>query len=711
MKISIKRFSQLNIEASMKKNSKYIILMIMFTFLSTGQNNFYAQSEGGAKHQKVKDVLIPASSSSVKIEGHLGKKINLCIDNRVMSQSIEKIIIPFRNHSENDFGGFKCEYWGKWFTSAMLAYTYQPTDGHRAVIEKAFNELINTQTEDGYIGTYDKQHSLGGWDVWGQKYTLLGLLSYYDQTKDKKALDAACKEVDLLLTKVGPGKLNITENGIPVLQGLASSSILRAIVLLYERTGNVNYLNFAKYIVHLWDVPNKFTPTGLHLIEDALAGVPPVKIAAPKAFEMMSNFEGVLELYKATGEKRYMEAAVKFGNSIRKYERMINGSCSNQELWCDGVKEQTEVLSEPIETCVTVTWMRYCYQLLRVTGDPVWADELELSLYNAELGAMSPDGYWWSYFSPLTGERVPSHMQHEDVGLSCCVASGPRALLLTPRWAVMSSKKGLTVNLYSQGSYSSTLKNGTEVKIIQETEYPVTDQIKLKVQPSKTGNFSISLRIPAWSKINVLSVNGQIIKCKPGTYAEINRKWSAGDEIVLKLDLRGRVIPAPSGAPQVAVMRGPVVLALDNRLVKSQDTLVWLNLNPDAFKKSNEVTKSNYDPTSDVFPQGYVRVRPALSSADPQEYIDLKPVKSKPDNIWMAFEASFIFKPSHFFNHKSITLSMCDYSSAGNEWTEKNLFRVWLPQPLFLGSMFPENVWKIMYPDRKERPAFPDNKF
>ncbi len=47
---------------------------------------------------------------------------------------------------------------------------------------------------------------------------------------------------------------------------------------------------------------------------------------------------------------------------------------------------------------------------------------------------MTPDARWWAYFSPLVGERVPSPLQYEDVGLSCCVASGPRGLLLTPQW-------------------------------------------------------------------------------------------------------------------------------------------------------------------------------------------------------------------------------------------------------------------------------------
>src|ERR1035441_4512719 len=54
----------------------------------------------------------------------------------------------------------------------------------------------------------------------------------------------------------------------------------------------------------------------------------------------------------------------------------------------------------------------------------------------------------------------------------------------------------------------------------------------------------------------------------------------AKDNVTLELDLRGRIIRAPSGAPQQAVMRGPIVLAFDNRLTRAEDTTVWLLAQP-----------------------------------------------------------------------------------------------------------------------------------
>ena len=616
------------------------------------------------------DILAPAQAGSVQIRGWIGNKLDLCLSQRVMSQDINRLVKPFRERTEKDGGGWRCEYWGKWFTSAALGYAYQPTAENRAKLDEAVRALIETQTPDGYIGTYDADHHLGIWDVWGRKYVLLGLIADYDLTGNKAALDAARRELDHLIGEAPADKVNLAETGIDVLKGLAPSSILEPIVLLYQRTGEKRYLDFAESIVARWDVPNKFTPRGLRLIDDALAGVPPRKIGAPKAYEMMSCFEGLCELYRVTGERKYLDAVVSFARSIRKNELMITGSASNQELWADGTRVQTGILEQPMETCVTVTWMKLCSQLLRLTGDPVWADELEVSLYNALLGAMTPQGDWWAYWCPLVGQRVPSPHQHSDVELSCCVANGPRGLLLTPRWALMTARDGPVVNLYAPGTSTAKLADGTEVKIVQETGYPVTDQAAFTVTPSRKGRFVLRLRIPAWSTSTALTVNGDPAPCQPGTYAKLDREWSPGDKVVLNLDLRGRAVRAPSGAPEFAVMRGPIVLALDSRLTAPQNIAVRLQV-------------------------------------DDSGHVDLKPCAAKPDDVWMAFEVPFEVRPSHFFNHRQITLAMCDFVSAGNAWSETNLFRVWLPQPLFLGDMFPADTWKLMYPEAQKRPEIP----
>ena len=89
-------------------------------------------------------------------------------------------------------------------------------------------------------------------------------------------------------------------------------------------------------------------------------------------------------------------------------------------------------------------------------------------------------------------------------------------------------------------------------------------------------------------------------------------------------------------------------------------------------------------------------------------YIELKPSETKPANVWMAFEVPFLYRYTHFFNHTQQSLVMCDYASAGNQYSTDNLFRVWIPQPLYMHHVFPENTWKILYREGDKRPEFPD---
>ena len=489
----------------------------------------------------VNDRFTPLMPSSIKIDGYIGEKIDQCIQNRLMVQNVESLLDIFRIRQKDNFG-FNGEFFGKWSTAAALSIRYQPNQALQEEMNKAVGDLIKTQSPDGYITTYKQGDEFQMWDVWNQKYVLLGLIAQYDLYGNKEYLDAAVKSADHLMSCLGPGKISLEEYGHPAHKGGCNYSILEPIVLLHERTGEKRYLDYANYIVDSWSKPSKYTKNGVHFIEDIENGVPLVESEVIHAYTLMSNFEGLCELYRATGNKRYLNVCVMLGNKIIKDELMINGSVSNHESWYNGALEQTEMLETPQETCATVTWMKLCYQLLRLTGDSKWADQLEISLYNALLGAMMPKGEWWAYNSPLNGERVPSSLQGSD--LSCCVSSGPRGLLITPGWAIMNDvKNGPVINLYSSGTATFKLPDGKNVSIIQETDYPVNNLISLIIQPETSSSFVLKLRIPDWSKQSVLKVNGETIPCKPGSYASVKRTWKKNDKVTLELDLRGQDYP------------------------------------------------------------------------------------------------------------------------------------------------------------------------
>jgi DUF1680 family protein len=343
----------------------------------------------------IADVFSASEPGQVRLGGPLGAKLSASIQNQVMAQDIDRIVQPYRDKKEVGDGDWRCEYWGKWATSAALACRYEATPGHFDVLGKGVRELLATHDPDGYIGTRKPEHHLKGWDVWGRKYVLLGLLADYDLTGDKAVLEAARRHADSLIAECGPGKVNIAAIGYASWKGLPPSSVLEPAVLLYQRTGEKRYVEFAEYIVGQWRKPNPWSPDGLRLVDDALAGKPAAQIGgAPKAYEMMSCYEGLCELYRVTGSRDYLDAAVRLADSIFLDELTVIGSGSNSEIWCGGRKKQDTKDKLVMETCVTVTWMKFCSQLLRLTGDSKYADALETSLYNALLGASTPEGHW-----------------------------------------------------------------------------------------------------------------------------------------------------------------------------------------------------------------------------------------------------------------------------------------------------------------------------
>ena len=563
---------------------------------------------------------------------------------------------------------FRGEFWGKWFTGLVLAYYYQPTEAIREKMDLAIKAIAQTQTEDGCISTYADETQHGHWDVWSRKYVLLGLVNYYQETGDESALSVSRRMLEHFQMQVGPGKINLGDTGHWAWEGLAPNSILEPIALLYQLTGDGIYKDSMDWIINSWNRASQYLPMGLQLIDAALAGTAAKDTGNHKAYEQMSCFEGLYESYVATGEQDYLDACLALAECIRAEERTVAGSGSNHECWCGGKHTQTEIWEQAHETCVTVTWIKLCFRLLKMTGNVQWADEMELALYNALSASVTPDGAWWSYYSPLIGERVASHFQFEEIGLSCCVANGPRALMLTPQWAFMQDAEGPLINLYesAQAQFSKDDRNYT---IHVTSNYPYDGQINISLSGVDQDLIDLRLRIPAWSKQTQVRINGEVFAAQPGRYKSIKRVWSSDDEVTLELDMRAFAQSAPSGAPQLAVQRGPLLLALDNRLNTAGRETLRLLVNDDQTVSGRVVTV-----------------------ADP--------------NIAFAFEVPCTYHRVHIVKEQH-TLTLCDYASAGNAWSGENLFRVWLPQPLFMEQAFVPNTWKLMYPDMEQRPDVP----
>ena len=103
---------------------------------------------------------------------------------------------------------------------------------------------------------------------------------------------------------------------------------------------------------------------------------------------MMSCYEGLLELYRITGEPSYLKAVEMAVRNIIESEINIAGSGTAFECFYNGAKYQTEPTYHTMETCVTMTWMKLCFNLLRLTEKSMYADQIEKSTYNALMASV-----------------------------------------------------------------------------------------------------------------------------------------------------------------------------------------------------------------------------------------------------------------------------------------------------------------------------------
>ena len=119
--------------------------------------------------------------------------------------------------------------------------------------------------------------------------------------------------------------------------------------------------------------------------------------------------------------------------------------------------------------------------------------------------------------------------------INCCNANGPRAFAMIPRFAYQVNGRRIDVNLYAASSVEVELDKKTRVSMTQETNYPIDGQVRIVVEPEKTSDFTIALRIPAWSERTVVSVNGEpLTDLLAGAYLPIHRTWEKGDEITVE---------------------------------------------------------------------------------------------------------------------------------------------------------------------------------
>jgi DUF1680 family protein len=132
-----------------------------------------------------------------------------------------------------------------------------------------------------------------------------------------------------------------------------------------------------------------------------------------------------------------------------------------------------------------------------------------------------------------------------------------RTLLMMPTWTYVKSKDALYVNLFAGSRINVGKIAGTDVEVVQKTNYPWEGSVDITVNPQQARKFSVYVRIPnrntsklyrptpAVGGYKSFAVNGKAVKpAVERGYAVITREWKAGDRIRVEFPLEAQRLKA-----------------------------------------------------------------------------------------------------------------------------------------------------------------------
>jgi DUF1680 family protein len=503
------------------------------------------------------DVVAPAAPpvlraldpSQVQLRGWLGARVDANESKRLLVVDTKPLLDGFQHRPGNH--PWIGEHVGKWMHAATLAWANTGDGALRRKLDDVAAQLIAAQEPDGYLGTYapDKRFGLydgADWDVWSQNYCLVGLLTYYRYTGNKPALEASRRIADLLVATF-PARKSILAAGTHM--GMAATSVLSPIVDLYRLTGDARYLEFARYIVRSYEEPG-----GPDIVRTLLApGGSVAKVANGKAYEMLYNLLGLVELNQVTGDARLLRAAENAWSDITSNRMYVTGTASIGE--CFGASHELPNGEDAHlgETCVTTTWIQLNAALLQQTGLARYGDEIERSLYNHLAAAQDPADGDWCYYTALEGAK------HYDKDITCCHSSGPRAMALAPQLAYLQGDGCLVVSTL-ESSRARFVAGGAPVEVVQESRFPYEGRSVLTIRAAQPVRFSLRVRAPPWAA--PMAAGGGTVR--DGWLVLPERAWREGDQVALSFRLGSRVLRGEyTNYSHIAYAWGPFVLAAE----------------------------------------------------------------------------------------------------------------------------------------------------
>ncbi len=439
----------------------------------------------------------------------------------------------FMHSSETGLGepgaaGFG-EQAGRFLEASANAYEFRPDEQLRVVMDRVAKQVIAAQTSGRHLAGHTAGEPWETHDLLVHKYDLLGLLAYYRVSDDENALAAARKIGDLLLRVSAKSSAGRSEYR-------RTTTLVEPLVALYRYTEESRYLDLCRVAAEAW-LQSKEThgdPTS----------------------ENLSDLHGLIELYRVTGDESYFRPVSAAWTEVRNNWLSLTGNPLS-----NGGGSTADESKNGGDACATLAWIQLTLNLLRITGDAQYAEQLEHTIYNQLFAAQDPNTGAILASVPLNGSKQAA--PHSDP----CVSSEAQGMALIPSAVWGRYGNGIAVVLYNAGRATFKLSRRGTVQLYSEAAFPESGDFLLHVEPAHNIRFPLRLRVPEWTSKFAVEIGGSHLIGRPGDFLTLNREWKPGDTVKISIDMTVRVVSgSPDYPDQIAIERGPQVLALASAL-------------------------------------------------------------------------------------------------------------------------------------------------
>ncbi|WP_438482605.1 glycoside hydrolase family 127 protein [Oleiharenicola lentus] len=516
----------------------------------------------------------------------------------------------------------------KWFEALVQIYAITKDPAIDRQMDEIIAVVAKAQREDGYLHTQtiipqrngdpikefaDREH----FETYNMGHLITAACIHYRVTGKPSMLDLARKAADYIDRLCKDRPLELARNAI-------CPSHYMGVIELYRVTREPRYLALGQQLIEIRSlVPEK---DGSDHNQDRM---PFRKMTEAVGHAVRANYlyAGVADVFAEDGDKSLFKTLTTLSDNVAEKKLYITGMTGAiyDGASPDGVPHTQHKYIKPIhqaygrdyqlpnltaynETCATIGYGMWIWRMLAVTGDANYADLFEQTLYNGILPGISLDGKDYFYVNALKKSadfKWPmrwSRTREANIPVSfCCPPNVVRTIAEAHNYVYSLSKDTVWVNLYAASTLDTKWTTGEHIKLRQETEYPWAGAIKFTLEAAPADEVTLKLRIPGWLHENSASlrVNGEAVKTKliAGTYAEVTRKWQAGDVVTLDLAFKPVLVEAnplvEETVNQVAVKYGPLVYCLESndlpKGVNLKDVALSLQQNAGAITSSREI--------------------------------------------------------------------------------------------------------------------------